>query len=207
MRTRRILSLACEETRKAWNSQQSVLGAREVDAFAAATISLDPLPELPSFAPSWATATRALMAQIEQAQGGYLFEPDALQDLLDLADAIGRCQPRFLVQRRFPVEYGGQFESILRVAEAELSSGPDLSDPAEMRAEASRLAEVARSFQVLATLSPVHSQRAEEVASDLLKESNRLENRANEEETPEPDDDAVVGRSDDVDIRLIFSDL
>jgi hypothetical protein len=207
-RLRRILTLSCAAVRGSWDAPGRLFGAEELAAFAAATVLLDPLPELPSLGPSWTAATNSFVAGLELAESGELLRPDPLHDWVDLAAAISKNQPRFLVQSEFPERYASQIESCLRVAESELTAEPEFGDPSDMRAEASRLAEIADSLRALANITPDYAPRAKEVASRLVVKSNTLEGRANEEEGPEPDeDDARDSLGEEFDLRLIFSDL
>lgn len=207
-RLRRILTLSCEAVRKSWNAQGRLFGAEELAAFAAATVLLDPLPELPSLGPSWTSATSSFVTGLELAESGELLRPDSLHDWVDLATTISSNQPRFLAQSAFPAAYASQIESCLKVAEDELTAEPGFDEPSDMRAEASRLTEIANSLQALARLVPDCAPRAEDVASRLIAMSNALGDRAHEEEGPEPDDDdARDNMREEFDIRLIFSDL
>jgi hypothetical protein len=141
-------------------------------------------------------------------EGGYILRPELLTEWADLAAAISKTEPRFLAQSSFPKRYAGWIESCLKVAEDELSSEPKLDDPSDMREEASRLIEIANSLRTLAALAPEYAPQATDVASRLVQKSYALEERANEEEGPEPDyDDARDSLGDEFDIRLIFSDL
>lgn len=77
-----------------------------------------------------------------------------------------------------------------------------------MREEASRLSEVVKTLDSLSTIAPDYALQASDLASRLRGKANRLEERANEEEGPEPEyDEDMFRRDDDEDIRLIFSDL
>lgn len=77
-----------------------------------------------------------------------------------------------------------------------------------MRAEAARLTEIANSLQALTSLALDYAPHARDLASRLVTKSGALEDRANEEEGPEPDyDDARDSMGEDFDVRLIFSDL
>jgi len=207
-RLRRILMLACEEIRNAWNAQGRVFGAEELAAFAAATVLLEPLPELPSLGPSWTAATSSLVSELEIAESGEFLRPGSLHDWVDLATAISDNEPRFLAQLGFPKGYASRIESCLKIAEDELTAEPEFDEPSDMRAEAARLTEIANSLQALTRLAPDYAPHATDLASRLVTKSGALEDRANEEEGPEPDyDDARDSMGEDFDVRLIFSDL
>jgi hypothetical protein len=207
-RLRRVLMLACEEVRQSWNTRGRILRSEELAAFAEATVLLDPLPELPSLGPSWAAATSSFGSELELAQTRHFLQPGSLHEWVDLATAISNNQPRFLAQSAFPKSYSHQIESCLKVAEEELDGDPDFDEPSDMRAEASRLTEIANSLETLGTLAPDYSSRATDVASRLIRQSSILEDRANEEEEPERDyDDARDSMGEEFDIRLILSDL
>jgi hypothetical protein len=207
LRIGRVLSSACECIREAWDSDHAELTAKDLDAFASASVLLDPLPELPSVRPSWLAATRALDSHLTSAEEHASLDPDALQEWVDLAQAIQRTEPRALQQDGFPSRQKDQIERCLKIAEDELTDGPSFDKPSEMREEASRLEQIANALKDLASLAPDYRSNANELADRLLRRAGRLEQQANEEDESEDENDDGREQSIGLDVRLIFSDL
>ena len=201
------LQRVCRELRIAWNASEATLDARELRAFSTASVLLRPLPEVPALGPSWVAATDALAAELSSATD-YLLDPSALNEWVDLAEAISKCEPRFLAQIEFPKDCEGQIELWLRLVEKELELDFSIREPSELREELSRRLEIASALGKLCGLVPKYAGKASKLAARLKKEARALERQAMELEEPEPEDDEMrPGASDSVDVRLIFSDL
>ena len=198
----------CQEVRDAWNEREAMLDAQELTAFSSASLLIRPLPELPALGPSWTAATTSLATELSNAEDNYL-DPSALNDWVDLADAISKCEPRFLAQTGFPKDYEDKIELWLKIAEEELKLDSSLDSPSDLREELARLLEVASGLEKLASLAPDYAGKATDLATRLERRARSLEKQAIDLEELEPveDDEVRPSSTDLADVRLIFSDL
>ena len=202
-----VLERVCRELRVAWDASEATLDARELRAFSTASVLLRPLPEVPALGPSWAAATNSLAAELSSATD-YLLDPSVLNEWVDLADAISKCEPRFLAQIEFPRDCEDRIELWLKIVEEELKLDFSIRGPSELREELSRRLEIATALEKLCSLTPKYAAKASRLAARLKKKARVLEKRAVELEEPELEDEEMrPGSSDSVDVRLIFSDL
>lgn len=203
----RVLQRLCRELRIAWNAGETTLDAQELRAFSMASVLLRPLPEVPALGPSWAAATSSLATELANARN-YLLDPSALNEWVDLADAISKCEPRFLAQMNFPKDCEDQIELWLKIVEEELKLDFSTRGPSELREELSRRLAIATALGKLCSVAPEYAGKASKLAARLKKKARVLEKRAMDLEEPELEDDEIrPGSSDSPDVRLIFSDL
>lgn len=207
---RRVLRVVCDEVRRVWDERERELEADEFSAFSAATLLLDPLPALPAFGPSWKAATRSLELHLAEAEKREYLDPDPLSGWVEMAKTISTSQPRFLTQASFPNRFEKEIDLWLEIATDELQADWSDLDWSELRSEASRIVEVSSALEELAVVAPDYGERCRDVAARLSRRAQDLEERATEEEPPEPEDvhdEARTSLGDTLDIRLIFSDL
>jgi len=208
----RMTALVCKAVREKWDTQGRLLDAADIEAFAKARSHAEPKPTMPNLRQTWDTLDARFRESVRVAKDDGELDYSAFDALTTFADALRLCAPDFLEELRFPDRYDAEITTVIYNAANEDSNNRHTTDPDELRASARRMDSVASSLERLNGFSSAHGKKAHSVANRLRTHSERLEEKAVENEPHEPDYDSD---SDDrsrvetvvFDIGRLFSEL
>lgn len=214
-----LLARVCAAVQSKWDLASRHIPASDLEAFAKARSSADPVPKLPNLEATWGSLDEFFRESLRVARRGQPLEYGAFDDITAFARAVKECAPDFLVQKGFPSRYDAEITAILANAAEEADDEPS-GDSDKLRGLAGRVDHIATSVERLAGLSTIHESAARRVAERLRDHSSDLEEWANRGEPPDPEyeNDDDDGETDDqrsgeteesieFDIGLLFSEL
>jgi hypothetical protein len=205
---REILVQVATAIKNKWDMHGTTLNERDILSFSKFSECLDPLPPLPNLS---ATLNKAratvekLIAQVEDEP----IDADEAEESIKLVAAVQSVEPRLLRKAGLHGE-STLFESLIRAIEEDRRWKPTIPDAEQYRSEAARAKTLADSLDLLASVFRGLSSQAEPITQNLRRETERFEERANEEDPPEPDydsDDARGRLPSQFDIDGVFADL
>ena len=136
-------------------------------------------------------------------------DADEAEESAKLFATIQSVEPRLLRQAGIHAE-SALLMSLIRAIEEDRNWKPTMFDAEQYRSESARAKTLADSLDLLANVFPELNHSAEAIRSRLRRESERYEERANEEDPPEPDYDPSDSRErppSQFDIDGVFADL
>ena len=202
-----IISAVCDVFREKWNSSGQT-DLESLKAYCQASAMCDRLPALPFFNEVWEDLLSCLRDQTDGLSSMLFWNPEVLEDWVELIDLLIKNEPRFLVRVGFPERYAGQLAKLFECIQRELREDVDTEGLSVVATNAIRVAE---NTTRLMALGGYESRATGPLIAQLHKYSGILRERAREHdrEDEEPPDDDYDRRTEDsdTDIEALFSDL
>ena len=136
-------------------------------------------------------------------------DADGVEESVRLIAAIQAVEPRLLRQAGIDDE-ATPVVSLIQAIEEDQERKPTMFDAEQYRSEAARAKTLADSLTLLSNIYPRLTSRTAPIAVTLIHKSEHCEERANEEDPPEPDDDSYDSNyapPSQFDIDGLFTDL
>jgi hypothetical protein len=203
-----ILANVAAAIKNKWDMQNEVLNEREILSFSRFSECLEPLPPFPNLSATLNKARAAVEELTEQVDNEQI-DADEAEGSAKLFAAIQSVEPRLLRQAGIHAE-SALLKSLIRAIEEDRNWKPTMFDAEQYRSESARAKTLADSLDLLAKVFPELIPPVEAITTRLRRESERYEERANEEDPPEPDYDPSDSRErppTQFDIDGVFADL
>jgi hypothetical protein len=203
-----ILTRVAEAIKSKWDLQIKVLNERDILSFCRFSESLTPLPPCPNLSKTLDKALGSLANVIAQAEAEHI-DANEVEESVKLIAAIQAVEPRLLRQAGIHAD-SALLVSLIQAVEEDRDWKTMIFEAEQYRSEAARTKTLADSLNLLANIYPGLTARTAPIAVTLIRESERCEERANEEDPPETDDDSYDSQDfspSQFDIDGIFADL
>ena len=203
-----ILANVAAAIKNKWDAQNEALNEREILSFSRFSECLDPLPPFPNLSATLGKAGAAVKELTKQVENEPI-DADAAEGSAKLIAAIQSVEPRLLRQAGIHAE-SAILVSLIRAIEEDRNWKTTMFDAEQYRSESTRAKTLADSLDLLAKVFPELTPPTEAIRARLIRESERYEERANEEDPPEPDYDPSDSRErppSQFDVDGVFADL
>jgi hypothetical protein len=158
---------------------------------------------MPALDASWHAIEPLLVGELDSTYG---LDADNLERWSKFIDAVAAAEPRVLSAKGFPDGYAEQIDTLLNRVTDDVESRPYLDSPAEMRSEAARLVSLADTMARLRRVG-ADVERTIDLGNRLRIKAEALEDRANQEDQPDPEPDSEEHGGRGFDIAGLFRDL
>jgi hypothetical protein len=203
-----ILTRVAEAIKIKWDLEMKVLNERDILSFSRFSESITPLPPFPNLSKTLDKALGTLAKVIAKAEANHI-DADEVEESVKLIAAIQAVEPRLLRQAGIHAD-STLLISLIQSIEQDQEWKTTMFEAEQYRSEGARTKTLADSLDLLANIYPGLTSRTATIAMKLKRESERCEERANEEDPPEQDDDSYDSHypsTSQFDIDGVFADL